>query len=112
MSRPNFCRYLRGFWSACGFAAAVFAFSNPVPCVAAITFDASSNGVSPLGASSLSWSHTVGSALSGTVLVVAIDYYGGLASQASSVSYGSQNLLKLTRSNDGSHAATTEMWYL
>ena len=87
-------------------------FAGPIRSAQGIAFDSASNATSANGATSLSWIHTVGIGLSDTILVVGVDYYGGVASRVSSITYGSQSLTKLTRSNDGIRSVATEMWYL
>src|SRR5690242_12219256 len=90
----------------------VIKFAAPSLAASGITFDTSSFATSSINASSMSWQHTVGSGLTESALVVGVDYYGGTLASVSSISYGSQSLAKLTRSNDGVRSATTEMWYL
>jgi len=104
--------YTVSAFDAAGNNSAQSASANATTQARIITFVNSSKAIAPIGASSLSWAHTISSGLTDTILVVGVGTYGGLKASVSGITYGSQNFTKIIRSNDGVHAAATELWYL
>ncbi len=82
----------------------------------AIAFDASSSGssvINPPTSSSLTISHTCGSGLQNTLLIVLAAYYGNpVSGNITSITYNGVGLTKIQRNNNGAQAASTEAWYL
>ncbi|MEC5387334.1 DUF4347 domain-containing protein, partial [Uliginosibacterium sp. H3] len=75
----------------------------------AISLDAVSSSATSGNATSLTWSHTVGSGSNGILIVeIALRYNAG----ASSVTYGGTALTKLSSVTDGGGIVTAELWYL
>ncbi len=77
---------------------------------AAIAFDASASGISATGVSTDTYSLTVGSVSNGK-LVTCVSYYDSNR-HVSTLTYGAQSMTLIARENDGTHAATIELWRL
>lgn len=79
----------------------------------AITYDTATSGTSATAGTTLSWSHTVASQ-SNRVLVVGVTAeHTSSSCQASSVSYGSQAMTKITQSVAGTSTyQCSSLWYL
>ena len=81
---------------------------------AAITFDAASTGSAANPSSSVAWSHTVGSG-NDRMLVVGVVAEHNADQYATTVTYGTQSLTKVTGSaatGSGTPLNATELWYL
>ncbi len=90
--------------------AAAIVLLSAIPAGAQITFDAAASASTPTsGASTLSWSHTVGSA-SNSILVVGLAI--NRATGATSVTYDGQNLARQVLSTSDYLGATSEIWTL
>ncbi len=78
----------------------------------AIAYDNATAAVSGAGVSSLTFSHTVGSGLQNSVLLVGAHYYSVGFVAVSSITYNAVNLTLIQRNNNGAAAATVEVWGL
>jgi hypothetical protein len=76
----------------------------------AISFDNATSARSSQNVASLTFSHTTGTGLLNSVILIGIGYYAGLSVSVSGITCAGNNLTKIRRDNDGSHAAATELW--
>lgn len=77
----------------------------------AIAYDNSASGQVASGASVLTYSHTVGAALSNGILIISVVYYS-LARSVSTITYNGVSCTKILRVNNGAQNAAAELWYL
>ncbi len=94
-------------------AIAVDTSSSAAPSTSTITYDASASGTSASAGTTLAWSHTVANQ-SNRVLVVGVTAeYSSTSCQATTVTYGSQSMTKITQNVAGSGTyACASLWYL
>jgi Tfp pilus assembly protein PilX len=79
----------------------------------AVTYDTSSSATSATSGTTLSWSHTVASQSNRVLVVGATAEHSSSSCQASSVTYGSQAMTKITQSVAGTSTfECSSLWYL
>jgi len=79
----------------------------------AIVKDTTSCSPSGLGAvSSLSWSHTVSAGLSNSILIVMVGTAKSLGITVSTITFGSQSLVRAVATTSSTTAPGAEIWYL
>ncbi len=78
----------------------------------AIAFDNATAAASGASVSSLTFSYTVGSGLQNSLLLVGAEYYSVGFLAVTSITYNAVNLALIQRNNNGSAAATVEVWGL
>ena len=80
---------------------------------ATIALDATSNSASGLGAvSSYSWTHTVGTGLSNSILIVGVTVEKSSGFEASTVTYNGVSLTKKVGVGTGTSQMKASLWYL